>query len=430
MTQPLAERLRPQTLAEFVGQSQLLAPGAPLRVAYERGHPYPAILAGPPGSGKTTMARLLARAGGGEFMTLSALTSGVRELKSLEEDGRRLAALGARLVVVIDEIHRYNRAQQDALLRPLEEGTVILIGATTENPAFALSSALLSRLRVHLLEPLAVSELRTLIDRALLSPAGLAGRFTCDEAGCAQLAELADGDGRRVLALLEVAADIATSEGAVALNADLIQRAAGSRQRRFDKAGDLLYDQISALHKAVRGSAPDAAVYWVARLLDGGCDPRYVARRLLRAASEDIGNADPRALTIALEAWQTFDRLGSPEGELALAQAAIYLASAPKSNAVYKAFGLARADVADAGTRPVPAHLRNAPTALARVQGHGRDYRYPHDEAEGYAAGICYFPDGMEPRRYYVPTDRGLEIRIGERLERLRARDKEGPKSD
>lgn len=428
--QPLAERLRPQVLAEFVGQPQLLAPGAPLRVAYEQGHPYPAVLAGPPGSGKTTLARLLARAGGGEFMTLSALTSGVRELKALEEDGRRIAASGGRLMVFIDEIHRYSRTQQDALLRPLEEGTVILIGATTENPAFALSSALLSRLRVHLLEPLTPSELRILIDRALLSPVGLGGRFTCDETSRVRLAELADGDGRRALSLLELAADIATSDTVTMISADIIQRAAGPRQRRFDKAGDLLYDQISALHKAVRGSAPDAAVYWVARLLDGGCDPRYVARRLLRAASEDIGNADPRALAIALDAWQVFDRLGSPEGELAIAQAAIYLASAPKSNAVYKAFAMAQADVADAGTQPVPAHLRNAPTALARAQGHGRDYRYPHDEAEGYAAGVSYLPDGMEPRRYYVPTDRGLEIRIGERLERLRRRDQEDPSSD
>lgn len=415
--------MRPQVLADFVGQAELLAPSAPLRVAYERGHPYPAILYGPPGTGKTTLARLLAQAPGHRFLALSALTSGVRELKALEDEGREAETQGLRLVAFIDEIHRYSRAQQDALLGPLEEGIVVLIGATTENPAFALSSALLSRVRLHGLKALTQEELIQLLGRALASPAGLGGEFECSSADLALLAELADGDGRRALALLELAADLAASEGVTTIDAALIQRAAGGRYRRFDKGGDLLYDQISALHKAVRGSSPDAALYWLVRLLDGGCDPRYVARRLVRAASEDIGNADPRALTIALDAWQAFDRLGSPEGELMLAQAALYLASAPKSNAAYKALQAAQRDVATQGTRPVPNHLRNAPTTHARSLGHGRDYRYPHDEPEAYAAGVSYFPDGMKPSRYYEPTDRGLEARIAERLARLRLRD-------
>ncbi|MHB8254056.1 MAG: replication-associated recombination protein A [Acidiferrobacter sp.] len=424
MPAPLAERLRPQILADFVGQPDLLAPGAPLRVAYERGHPYPAILYGPPGSGKTTLARLLVQASGYRFAALSALTSGVRELKALESEGQEALAAGTRLVAFIDEIHRYTRAQQDALLRPLEEGSVVLIGATTENPAFALSQALLSRLRLHVLQALSRDELVSLLTRALAVPDGLDGAFACALSELVLIAELADGDGRRALALLELAAELAGNGGVTVIDAGLIQRAAGTSYRRFDKGGDILYDQISALHKAVRGSSPDAALYWLARLLDGGCDPRYVARRLVRAASEDIGNADPRALTVALDAWQAFDRLGSPEGDLMLAQAAVYLASAPKSNAVYKAFLAARRDVEAQGTLPVPAHLRNAPTALARSLGHGRDYRYPHDEPEGYAAGVSYFPEGMERPAYYEPTDRGLEIRIAERLARLRSRDR------
>ena len=424
MPTPLADRLRPSALTDFVGQSDLLAPGAPLRVAYERGHPYPTILYGPPGSGKTTLARLLAKASGYRFVALSALTSGVRELKSLEEEGQEALKQGARLVAFIDEIHRYTRAQQDALLRPLEEGSVVLIGATTENPAFALSSALLSRLRLHVLQPLCVDDLARLLTRALAEPLGLAGAFACAPDDLALIAELADGDARRALSLLELAAELAGNAGTAVIDAAFIQRAAGTSYRRFDKGGDLLYDQISALHKAVRGSHPDAALYWLVRLLDGGCDPRYVARRLVRAASEDIGNADPRALTVALDAWQAFERLGSPEGDLMLAQAAVYLASAPKSNAVYKALQAARRDVLAHGTLPVPAHLRNAPTALARSLGHGRDYRYPHDEPEAYAAGVSYFPEGMASASYYEPTDRGLEARIAERLARLRLRDK------
>lgn len=426
MRTPLAERLRPRTLAEFVGQESLLAADAPLRVAYQRGHPYPMILYGPPGSGKTTLARLLAQASGEDFVALSALSSGVRELKDLEERGRAAREQGRGLIAFIDEIHRYTRAQQDALLRPLEEGSVVLIGATTENPAFALTAAILSRLRLHVLEPLTGQDLRALLGRALEAPEGLARAFTASDEALAFIAELADGDARRALTLLEMAAELAEEAGVGAIEEPHVRRAAGTRYRRFDKGGDLFYDQISALHKAVRGSSPDGALYWLARLLDGGCDPRYVARRLVRAASEDIGNADPRALTIALDAWQAFDRLGRPEGDLALAHAAAYLASAPKSNAVYRAFQAAERDVRTHGTRPVPAHLRNAPTNLARSMGHGRDYRYPHDEPEAYAAGVSYFPDGMRPAVYYEPTDRGLEARIKERFMRLRARDREG----
>ncbi len=402
-----------------------MAPDAPLRVAYQRGHPYPMILYGPPGSGKTTLARLLAQASSEEFVALSALASGVRELKDLEERGREARDRGRGLIAFIDEIHRYTRAQQDALLRPLEEGSVVLIGATTENPAFALTAALLSRLRLHVLEPLADQDLRALLHRALEAPEGLAHTLTASDEALAFIADLADGDARRALTLLDMAAELAEEAGVGAIEEPHVRRAAGTRYRRFDKGGDLFYDQISALHKAVRGSSPDGALYWLARLLDGGCDPRYVARRLVRAASEDIGNADPRALTIALDAWQAFDRLGRPEGELALAHAAAYLASAPKSNAVYKAFQAAQRDVQTHGTRPVPAHLRNAPTSLARTMGHGRDYRYPHDEPEAYAAGVSYFPDGMRPAVYYEPTDRGLEARIKERFMRLRARDRE-----
>lgn len=425
MAAPLAERVRPRTLGEVVGHVSILAPRAPLRVAYERGRPYSMVLYGPPGTGKTTLARLLAQACGQDFVALSALASGVREIKDLEERGRAARDQGQALLVFIDEIHRYNRAQQDALLRPLEEGTIILIGATTENPAFALSAALLSRLRLHGLEPLSAAEIMGLLQRALAAPEGLAQAVDCSPQAAAAIADAADGDARRALGLLELAADLALSSGSTLIDDDMVRQAAGAQYRRFDKGADLLYDQISALHKAVRGSSPDGALYWLARLLDGGCDPRYVARRLVRAASEDIGNADPRALSLALDAWVALDRLGRPEGELALAQAAVYLASAPKSNAVYKAFKAAQKDVQAQGTAPVPVHLRNAPTALARSLGHGRDYRYPHDEPEAYAAGVSYFPDGMKNPRYYEPTDRGLEMRIAERLARLRQRDRD-----
>jgi putative ATPase len=417
---PLAARLRPRLLEEVVGQSHLLGAGKPLRAALEAGHPHSMVLWGPPGSGKTTLAQLVAAAGHARLVPLSAVLAGVKDIRAaIDAATEALAHRGERTVLFVDEVHRFNKAQQDSFLPHIENGTVVFVGATTENPSFELNRALLSRVRVYVLKPLEPGDIRVLLDRAL-------ARLTADGRAVAMAAELRDrlaagagGDARQALTYLEIAVDLA-ADGTVG-EALLNEVLAGAARPRFDKQGDEFYDQISALHKAVRGSAPDAALYWFARMVKGGCDPLYVARRVVRMASEDIGNADPRALALALDAWDVLERLGAPEGELALAQAIVYLACAPKSNAVYVAWGEARADVEQFGTLEVPLRFRNAPTRLMKELGYGQGYRYAHDEPGAYATGERYLPDGLPERRYYRPVERGLEIRIREALQRLRA---------
>ncbi|MBS1225111.1 MAG: recombination factor protein RarA, partial [Proteobacteria bacterium] len=383
------------------------------------------VLWGPPGTGKTTLAELLAGACQAEFIRLSATMAGVREVRAAVERAQVLwRDQQRRTVLFVDEVHRFNKAQQDAFLPYVEDGTLTFIGATTENPGFALNNALLSRVRVYVLDSLDAAAIGLVVERALADPErGLGGRWPLPDEARARLARAADGDARRALIWLELAAELAEARG-VTLEVALEAVMSDGTGRRFDRGGDLFYDQISALHKAVRGSSPDAALYWLARMLDGGCDPLYIARRVVRMASEDIGNADPRALQLALNAWEAQERLGSPEGELAIAQAVVYLAVAAKSNAVYTAFGAARRDVERHGTLEVPPHLRNAPTALARELGHGEGYRYAHDEPNAYAAGECYFPEPLKDARYYQPTVNGLEGRISEKLERLRELDR------
>ena len=424
---PLADRLRPRSLAEFAGQEHLVGEGKPLRLALEGGRLHSMILWGPPGSGKTTLARLAAKATEAEFIGLSAVLAGVRDIRSAIEAARANRADGRGTVLFVDEVHRFNKAQQDAFLPHVEDGTIVFIGATTENPSFEVISALISRTRVYVLEPVGQGAIGQVIERALRdSECGL-GRcaLAIDAPERERLVEAADGDVRRALNLLELAADLAMEAGETRIGGGRLAEAlAGAAGRRFDKGGDAFYDLISAVHKSIRGSNPDAALYWVGRMLDGGCDPLYVARRLVRVASEDVGNADPRALRIALDAWEVYERLGSPEGDLAIAQAAVYLACAAKSDAVYKAFGAAMEEVRRHGSLPVPMHLRNAPTALMRGLGHGRRYRHAHDEPEGYAAGETYLPERLAGRRYYAPVARGLEIRIAEKLDRLRALDR------
>ena len=414
---PLAERLRPHTLAEVIGQPHLLGAGKPLRAALESGRLHSMILWGPPGVGKTTLARLVAGASDAQFIVLSAVLAGVKDIREAVERAEQARVHGRRTVVFVDEVHRFNKAQQDAFLPHVESGLFVFIGATTENPSFEVNSALLSRATVHVLKPLGPEDLAQLLERAqaLLQAPPLT------PAAHERLVAHADGDARRLLNAYENLVDLAGERAE--LDEATLESALGEMLRRYDKGGDQFYDAISALHKSVRGSDPDAALYWLARMLDGGVDPRYVARRVLRMASEDIGLADPRGLQVALAAAEVYERLGSPEGELALAEAVVYLAVAPKSNAVYKAWGAVRALVQKDGTRPVPAHLRNAPTRLMKDLGFGAGYRYAHDEAGGYAAGESYWPEGLAPQRFYEPVERGLELRIGERLRELRDRD-------
>ena len=418
---PLADRLRPRSLEEFVGQSHLLGPGKPLRLAFEAGKPHSMILWGPPGVGKTTLARLMANAFDAEFIAISAVLAGVKEIRdSVARAELALQQSGRNTILFVDEVHRFNKAQQDAFLPHVERGLLTFIGATTENPSFEVNRALLSRAAVYVLHPLTGDELGSLFDRAL--EGALSGLAFAPAAKALMIAS-ADGDARRLYNMLEQAGMAAEEAGRGELDETFVREALAQRLRRFDKGGDQFYDQISALHKSVRGSAPDAALYWLTRMLDGGADPLYLGRRLVRMASEDIGLADPRALRVALDACETYERLGSPEGELALAEAALYLAIAPKSNAAYEAFGAARELVRNDATRPVPAHLRNAPTRLMKGLGYGRDYRYAHDEPDAYAAGENYFPEGMEQPELYRPTTQGLEARIREHLERLRQLD-------
>ncbi|WP_434025561.1 replication-associated recombination protein A [Neptuniibacter halophilus] len=431
--EPLAAKMRPQSLAEYCGQAHLLGPAKPLRTALEQGSAHSMIFWGPPGVGKTTLARLIAHHVDAHFLTLSAVLSGVKDIRQAVEQAKQHSAQsGRKTILFVDEVHRFNKSQQDAFLPYIEDGTIIFVGATTENPSFELNNALLSRARVYLLRALDEQDILQVLQRALEDKErGLGQRkLRLSDEMLGQLARAADGDARRSLNLLELAADLAEcqDDGSELIDEQILSEVLRSSGRRYDKQGDLFYDMISAFHKSVRGSSPDGALYWYCRMLDGGCDPLYVARRLVAIASEDIGNADPRAMQVALSAWDAFERVGPAEGERAIAQAAVYCASAPKSNALYQAFNQCLADVKSQPSYEVPVHLRNAPTSLMKEMGYGEEYRYAHNEPDAYAAGESYLPPELEGQQWYHPQARGLEIKIGEKLKHLQQLDQQSPR--